>query len=139
MSTYPKPIPQPTEDNAEFLAGLRRGEVRLQRCDACGRFRYPCARFCPYCLSADAQWLTTSGRGRIYSFIVVHQLYHPGFRGDLPYNVAVIQLDEGPRLTSNVVGCDNAALRIDMPVVADVQQVDAGDDVAAAILKFRPA
>ncbi|HXH21006.1 MAG TPA: Zn-ribbon domain-containing OB-fold protein [Dehalococcoidia bacterium] len=132
---YPKPLPQLTDDNGPYLEGLRERELRLQRCGACGRYRYPPARFCPHCLSEEASWEVASGRGTLYSFIVVHQLYHPGFRDDIPYNVAIVELDEGPRITSNVVGCENRDLKIGMRLVAEY--FDATPE--ATILKFRPA
>ena len=132
---YAKPLPLRTEENAPYINGLKEKQVRLQRCGGCGRFRYPPSQFCPSCLSDEAEWQGVSGRGTVYSFIIVHQLYHPSFREDIPYSVAVVELDEGPRLTANIVGCANDDLRIGMPVQADFFQ--AAPD--AVILKFRPA
>jgi uncharacterized OB-fold protein len=132
---YTKPLPQPTDDNEPYLEGLRANELRLQHCNSCRRYRYPAARYCPYCLSDDAAWEKVSGKGTIYSFIIVHQLYHPGFRDDIPYNVAVVQLEEGPRVTSNIVGCKNDDVRIGMSVAAEFVPVTP----EASLLKFRPA
>lgn len=132
---YRKPLPLPTDENKDYLEGLRAGQVRVQKCSGCGRFRYPPAQFCPTCLSDMGSWEQLSGRGTIYSYIVLHQLYHPGFRYDLPYNVAVVELNEGPRITTNIVGCRNEDLRIGMAVVAEF--FEATPD--ATILKFRPA
>jgi uncharacterized OB-fold protein len=132
---YAKPLPQPTDDNGPFLEGLQAGELRLQHCGGCGRYRYPPSRYCPSCLSDNSAWEKASGKGTVYSFIVVHQLYHPGFRDDIPYNVAVVQLDEGPRVTSNITGCANSNVKIGMPVVATFVAVTP----EASILKFRPA
>lgn len=132
---YLKPLPQPTEDNGPYLEGLQAKELRLQKCGSCARYRYPAARFCPNCLAEGGDWEAVSGRGTIYSFIIIHQLYHPGFRDDIPYNVAIVQLAEGPRVTSNIVGVANSDLKVGMEVRAEF--VQATPD--ASLLKFRPA
>jgi uncharacterized protein len=128
----PKPVPLRTRDNAPFLDGLREGRVLLQRCTACERLRYPAARHCPSCLSEQQQWVAVSGRGHVYSFIIVHQVYQAAFGDEVPYNVVVVQLDEGPRITSNVVGCTNDAIRIGLSV--EPEFVRLGDHT---VLKFR--
>jgi uncharacterized protein len=131
---YLKPLPLPTDENMPFLEGLKEGKVRVQQCSNCSAHRYPAAQFCPHCLSQETEWKEASGRGTIYSFIIIHQLYHPGFRDDLPYNVAVVEFEEGPRIVTNVVGCANEDLRIGMAVTAEIVQATP----EAAILKFRP-
>jgi len=125
----------PTEENKTYLEGLKQKQIRLQKCTGCGRFRYPPAQFCPACLSENASWAPACGRGTVFSFIIVHQLYHPGFRDDLPYNVAIVALDEGPRITANITGCRNEDVRVGMLVVADFFEATP----EATILKFRPA
>lgn len=132
---YRKPLPLPTEENETYLEGLKQKQIRLQKCTGCGRSRYPPARFCPACLSEKASWEPACGRGTVFSFIIVHQLYHPGFGDDLPYNVAIVALEEGPRITTNISGCRNEDVRIGMPVVADYFEATP----EATILKFRPA
>ena len=82
----------------------------------------------------NAEWSSVSGRGRVYTWTIFHQLYHPGFQNDVPYNVAVIKLDEGPQLVSNVVGCRNEDIKLDMPV--EVVFDDVTDEVT--LPKFRP-
>ncbi len=134
-SEYAKPLPYRSEENANYLDGLNERQIRLQACGGCGRFRYPPSQFCPYCLSEAAEWKAVSGRGTVYSFIVVHQLYHPGFKDDIPYPVAIVELEEGPRLTANIVGCSNEDLRVGLAVRPEFVQATA--DVT--ILKFRPA
>jgi uncharacterized OB-fold protein len=131
---YQKPLPRRTEENAPFLDGLKAGEIRLQHCGGCGRCRYPAARYCPSCLSDRVEWRRASGAGRLYSYIVVHQLYDRAFKDDLPYNVAVVELDEGPRIVTNIVGCANEDLRIGMAVRAEF--VPATPEIT--LLKFRP-
>lgn len=112
MTDYAKPLPTLTADNRPFWDACREGRLRLQQCGGCGHVRYPIAPVCPSCLSGDFAWAEVSGRGTVFSYIVFHQAYHPGFKGDLPYNVALVQLEEGPRLFSNIVGTPNDQVRI---------------------------
>jgi uncharacterized OB-fold protein len=134
MSVQPaKPVPLRTGDNAPFLDGLMQSRVLLPRCGRCSRFHYPAARFCPHCLSEERVWTAVTGRGRIYSFIIVHQVYQAAFEADVPYNVAVVELDEGPRLTTNIVGCANHEIRVGMRV--EPEFVRLSED--ATLLKFR--
>lgn len=109
---YTKPLPEITEENREFWEGARNGELRMQKCRACGHIRYPVALVCPKCLSADNDWTPLSGRGTVFSYVVFHQVYNAGFRDDVPYNVALIQLEEGPRLFSNVVDVANTEVKV---------------------------
>lgn len=133
--TYEKPLPAITEENAPYYASLRQQAMRLQRCAQCQALRYPASAFCPHCLSGEAGWEQVSGRGAVYSWIVMHQIYDPAFRDVAPYNVAIVELEEGPRLTTNIIGCPNDAIQIGMPVVVAYEGVT--DEVTLA--KFRPA
>lgn len=112
MSEYKKPLPTITDENREFWEGARRGKIRMQRCTGCGHIRYPISQVCPECLSYDCEWTDLSGRGEIFSYVVFHQLYNPAFKDDIPYNVAMVQLEEGPRMYSNIVGVDNDAVKV---------------------------
>jgi hypothetical protein len=138
MSDKPKAEPiRPTinDVNRPFWDGCRRGELLLQRCSHCERLRYPAAVVCPQCLSAEAQWQAMSGGGKVFSFVVFHRAYHPAWEGKVPYNVALIELDEGPIVLSNVVGVDNAALEVGLPVQVAFETVD--DSLAIPV--FKPA
>jgi uncharacterized OB-fold protein len=99
-----KPLPVITDLNKEFWQSARKGELRLQTCRSCGHIRNPISEICPKCLSEDFEWTKLSGKGTVFSFVTFHQVYHPAYKGDVPYNVSIIQLDEGPRMISNVVG-----------------------------------
>src|SRR5581483_890442 len=107
MFAIEKPLPAITEDGAPWWDGCRQGELRAQRCGACGHLRWPPSVLCPACLAEGGEWVRLSGRGTVWSFIVVHRPQHPAFFGDVPYNVAVVELEEGPRLHANVVECAN--------------------------------
>ena len=134
MAEYTKPLPSLTKHNRPFFEGAKQGELRLQRCGACGHHWFPPSTSCPRCLSPEFQWIRASGRGRVWSWIVMHQLYFTAFRTDLPYVVAFIELEEGPRLMSTLVDVPREAIRCDMPVQVTFE--DATDEIA--IPKFRP-
>lgn len=112
MSDYAKPLPTITDENREFWEGAKRGKLRMQKCNSCGHIRYPISHACPKCLSYEFGWADLSGRGEVFSYVVFHQLYNKAFEKDIPYNVALVQLEEGPRMFSNVVGVDNDAVKI---------------------------
>ena len=116
-NTYARPIPQPDAESQEFYDGARRHELMLMRCRACRAYRLPSRPRCPDCWSTDTEWARASGYGTLYSYGIMHQKF-PGFADDVPYNYAIIELDEGPRMVSNIVGVSDDELRVDMPVEA---------------------
>lgn len=130
-----KPIPAVTPEMRPFYEGAQRHELRVQRCRGCGALRFPARALCSGCLSTDAEWVPVSGRGEIYSFNIMHQVYHPGFAADVPYAVALVKLAEGPKMISNVVGVDPRELRIGMSVTVVFEQLS--DEVT--LPKFTPA
>ena len=88
----------------------------MQTCKACQHVRFPISHVCPRCLSYEYEWRTLSGRGEIYAYVIYHQVYNQGFKHDVPYNVAMIQLEEGPRMFSNIVGVPNDVPKVGDPV-----------------------
>ena len=116
--------PTVNDVNRPFWEGCRRGVLLLQRCSRCGRLRYPAGPVCPDCLAAEAQWQAVSGRGKVFSFVVFHRAYHPAWEGRVPYNVALIELDEGPIMLSNVVDVDNAKVTVGLAVRIAFEAVD---------------
>jgi uncharacterized protein len=130
-----KPVPEPDDLSRPFFDGARQQQLLLQRCRACGQFVALGSRVCSECLAEELDWTPVSGRGTLFSFGVMHQLYHPGFATEIPYNIAVIELDEGPRLNSNVVGVANEQLRVGMRLEVTFEQQNA--DIW--LPKFRPA
>ncbi len=95
-------LPDVTDQTREYWDGLAAGELRLQHCTACRSYQHPPESFCYHCPSTHLEWETVPGHGEIYSFIVVHQRYHPAFAEHLPYVVATVQLDEGPRMLATM-------------------------------------
>ena len=124
-----KPMPIQDEISAPFYDGARGGRLMLQHCSACDGWSFPVRERCPHCFAAPLQWRAASGRGTLYTFAIMHQVMNPGFAGAVPYNVSQIDLIEGVRMVSNVIGVPNADLRIGM----DLEVVF--DDI---IPKFRP-
>lgn len=100
--------------NGPFWDACRAGELRLQRCAGCGHLRYPVSIVCPRCLSTEAEWERVSGDGEVYSFAVFRHQYKSDW--PVPYTVALVRLEEGPTLISNVVGIEPEAVRIGLPV-----------------------
>ena len=134
MFRIDKPLPAITEDGAPYWAACREGKLAVQQCSVCGHRRFPPSVVCPKCLAFEHVWTPLAGRGTIYSFIIVHRPQHPGFSNDAPYNVAIVELDEGIRMHTNVVGCANEDLRIGMPVEVVFEKRD--DEIT--LPKFRP-
>jgi uncharacterized protein len=133
--TYAKPLPEIDEINRPFWDATRRGELRLQRCKDCCHVWYPAGTNCPKCLSSNFEWGPMRGRGTVWSFIVYHHCWHRGFEKEIPYNVAMIQLEEGPIVISNIVDVKNEAIKVGMPV--EVVFEPATDEVT--LFKFKPA
>jgi len=134
-SAYEKPLPRIDEINKPYWEAAKRHEFVLQRCDNCGNYRYPAGIVCPHCMSDKLTWVKVSGRGRVYTWVVIHQVYHPAFAGDIPYAVVAVELEEGPRMSTSLVGCKPEDITIGMPV--EVAFNDVSREIALPV--FRPA
>ena len=115
------PLPTVTPLNEPYWKGLEEGELRHQRCRTCSNVWLPAREECPRCLSDDLGWEASSGRGRIISWVLYHQAAHPAFADRVPYNVAVVELDEGARLITNILAPEQE-LAIERPVVLQIEQ-----------------
>lgn len=117
---FPGVVPKPTPDTEEFWAGARERELRIQRCNACERFYFYPRFFCPRCWSTDVEWKVTSGQGRLASY-VINARPVPPFPKDVPQIIALIDLDEGVRMMSNIIDVepDPANLAIGARVCVD--------------------
>jgi len=116
VSDYNKPVPVPSIESKPYWEALHEHRLMVPRCDDCGHAWFPPSRLCPNCNSSKFTWTQSSGRGKVFSYVVFHRVYHPGFTGEVPYVVALIELEEGPRLLSNVVGIRPEQVACDMPV-----------------------
>ena len=134
MAEYAKPLPEITAESRPFWEGCRRHQLLVQRCRACGaRQHYP-RGICAACWSDDIEWLPSSGRGTVYSFTVTYRTQARGFRDELPYVLAYVELEEGVQVLTNIVGGDPEKLVIGMPVRIVFEDVNA--DVS--IPRFTP-
>ncbi len=124
---YPEEIP--------FWEAAKQRRLKLQRCNSCGKAWYPIGPACPFCFSMDFAWSLMSGRGTLHNYVVYHKAWTPWFEKRVPYAVVQVQLEEGPRLTTNLLDCALDAIRIGMPVEAAYEDVT--DEIT--LLQFRPA
>ena len=131
---YRKPLPRIDEESRGFWEALARHELYVQRCRECATLRLPPRALCTACLSSAVEWVRASGHGTVYSFTVTHQNQAPGFREELPYVLAVVELAEGVRLLTNVVACPPESVRIGMPVEVVFEDMTA----EITLPKFRP-
>ena len=129
----PEPVVAPWA--RPFWDAAKERRLVLQQCNACRRFVFYPRIACPQCASDDLTWRDASGRGTVYSYTVVENNAPSAFIADMPYIVAVIRLEEGVQMLSNVVDCDPASLRCDMPVVVTFERLNE----RFTLPKFRPA
>lgn len=111
-----KPLPMPDGDTAAFWKGLSQGKLLLQHCLACGHVQYYQQGMCRQCASENLEHRPASGRGKVHSYSVVYRAPGPAFKGDTPYAVLLVELEEGPRMISSLVKGDLSQLSFDMPV-----------------------
>jgi hypothetical protein len=126
-------IPKPTPETQHYWDGARHGELRLQKCDFCQCIYFPPRPFCPDCGSRQVSVVTATGRATLHSYVINH-LSSPGF--EPPFAIAVVELEEGPRLMSNIVDCEQTpeALQLDMPLEVTFQKLSDG----ITLPQFRP-
>lgn len=139
MSSAGKPIPVPDETSRAYWDAARRHELRILRCTDCAFFIHYPEPVCPRCGSARVAPQRVSGRGVIYSYTVTHHRGAPGFQDDVPFVVALVELEEQPglRLITNIRGCGPAEVRIGMPV--EVVFEDMGSGVTLPQFRVRQA
>lgn len=130
----PRPLPTPTNFTRPYWEAAHRGRFVLQTCRACGTSQYFPRPVCMRCMSRDLEWREASGRGVIYSFTIT-RLPPEGFEGRGPYVIASVEVPEGTRIMTQIVGCAPEEVRIGMPVRATFERLN--DDVA--LLQFEPA
>ncbi len=134
MAEAKRARPVPTPETQHYWDGAKAGELRLQKCDACAKTYFPPRPFCPGCGSRKVSVVKASGKGKLYSY-VIHHRPAPGFTP--PYAIAVVELDEGPRLMTNIVECEQTpeALQLDMKLEVTFEKLD--DDISLPL--FKPA
>ncbi len=104
--SYMKPLPAPDPESAPFWNACREHKLKIMKCTSCGKPRFPATSFCPHCQSSDHEWVEASGTGKVFSWIVVrHPVPKDVYMEDVPYTVALVELDEGVRMPTNIVDC----------------------------------
>ncbi len=134
MADYLKPLPLPTQETYPFWEYCKKHELRMQKCSQCGCLRYPPSIICPECQSMEAEWTKLTGKGKVYSFVIYHHVYNKSFANDIPYAVAAIKMEEGPRMMGNITGCKIEDIKINMPV--EVYFEDITDEFALPKFRF---
>lgn len=130
-----KPLPRPDADSAALWEGLRQGKLLLQHCLECANVQYYQQGMCRRCGGERLEHRAASGRGKVHSFSVVHRAPGPAFRRDVPYCVLLVELEEGPRMISSLIGADPASVTFDMAVELVCEAVS--DEIA--LPRFKPA
>lgn len=134
QSAYAKGLPEPTEVSQPFWSAAKNRELRIQRCTRCRQYVFYPREMCPYCLTLTLEWVKVTGRGKVYSWTVVRRPTEPRFEKKVPFVFAVVELEEGPHLATNIVNCKLEDISMGMPVQAVF------DDITPEItlVKFEP-
>jgi uncharacterized protein len=138
MESPNRPIPQPLTPEAKpYWDGLKEGKLMLPKCEDCGKpFFYPRV-LCPFCQSRRIAWIQASGKGKLYSFEIAYQTFNPAYKIKPPYVFAMVELEEGPHLMSNLINIepDPKVVKCDMPVEVVFEKLT--DDVTIPL--FQPS
>ncbi len=136
MNKPKRPLPQPTPETQHFWDGTRREELLLQRCDSCAKVYFPPRPFCPQCSSREVSVFVASGRGTLESY-VINERPHPAW--DAPYAIALVQLEEGVRMMSNIVGCPQTPQALQLDMALEVSFEVMSDTITLPLFKPLPA
>lgn len=129
-----KPVPVPTKETQPYWDGCKQHELRVQKCAACGHHQFYPRLYCTTCMSDRVEWVKTSGRAKILSYTIIYRPVTQAFAGNVPYVVAMVTLDEGPQMMTNIVGCEPEKVHIGMPV--QVMFDDWTEEIS--VPKFKP-
>jgi uncharacterized OB-fold protein len=134
MKEYIKPLPNVHNFSRPFWEAAKSHEFLIHKCKVCNSFIFYPKIICPFCFSEDLEWVRASGRGKVYSYSVIYSYKPRAFSDDVPYVIAIIELEEGVRMMSNVIGCDPETVKCDMDVTIVF------DDVTSEVTlpKFKP-
>lgn len=134
---YTKPVPVPQPESDHYWEQAKNGKLVLQKCNDCDAVQFYPRVLCLECNSRSLGWLESSGRGTLFTFSIVHVAPHPGFRDDLPYIAAIVELEEGVKMPSQVIGIepDPELLHIGMPLEVAFEEITE----SISLPKFRPA
>jgi uncharacterized OB-fold protein len=134
MAEYLKPVPMPDHVTGKFWEAAKQHKLIVQRCIDCGARQFFPQSYCRCCLSENIEWSEASGRGKIYSYTIIHRPPSSAFQEDVPYTVALVELDEGVRMMSNIIDIEPEDVRVDMPVEVVFEDISS----TISLPKFRP-
>ena len=129
---YAKPTPEPTPDTAPYWEGMKQGKLLLQACADCGKVRHYPRPACPHCYSLAHRWVEAKGTGTLHSWTISHHAFHPGFKAELPYILATVDLAEGVRMQAQLKGIDARSLKLGLPLRVAFET--ATDDLVLPVL-----
>ena len=135
MAEWKKPLPTVSGETKPYWDLCRQGELLIQKCDKCDEYQFYPRGICANCWSGDIKWVRSSGKGTVWTFTVTYQNRTAGFVDEIPYVLALVELEEGVRMFTNIVECEPSAVTIGMPV--EVTFVKATDQIT--IPYFKPA
>ena len=115
---YEGPVPIPQQESDYYWEKCKEHELWLRHCNQCNKAYFYPRDICPVCFGRDTKWIQASGTGTLYTYGIVHQIPRPNYKGPVPFVIAMVQLDEGPIMPTNLVEVepDPANLKIGMPV-----------------------
>ena len=119
-------VPDCSPLGAPYWEGANRGELLIQKCGACGAVWHPPLPICPECGASSVSWVPASGRGKVFSYTIVHVAAHPDFAERVPYVAALVELEEGPRLVADILDVEPDQVQVDMPVTVKFVSVAEG-------------
>lgn len=126
--------PEIDQDSAPYWESVKEHKVKIQKCDACGRVRFPPSPSCYYCGSLGGNWKSITGKGTIYSWIVIHHPVDKRLANEVPFAVALVELEEGPRIAGRVIECRPEEIKVGMSVKIQYQDIDTD----LTLLDFKP-
>ena len=135
MAEWKKPLPTVSGETKPYWDLCRQGQLLIQKCDKCDEYQFYPRGICANCWSGDIKWVRSSGKGTVWTFTVTYQNRTAGFVDEIPYVLALVELEEGVRMFTNIVECEPSAVTIGMPV--EVTFVKATDQIT--IPYFKPA
>ncbi len=135
MAVNSRNLPRPTPETKTYWEGCRQHQLLIQRCSECSKYQFYPRIICTACMSNNIKWVKAKGSGQIISYTIVHRAISGAYAAEVPYVIAMIQLEEGPRMMSNIIQCEPGSVEIGMPV--EVIFDDWSEEIT--IPKFRPA
>lgn len=129
-----KILPKPTHESEPYWRGCHNHELLIQQCNNCGVFQFYPRSICTSCMSENVEWVQSSGKGKVVTYTIVYRAPNKAFEADLPYVIALIKLDEGPTMMSNIVHCEPKKVKIGMEVKVFFE--DWSEEITIA--KFEP-